>query len=253
MLSLLLFLGCQSDPLPSSSEKKPALVPEKDQQGNPQANENAPVTKEQRRAEPPTGVLTDEQLAKMLRNRDVWQKPKRVIKEAGIKAGDIVADVGCGAGYWTYYLSEAVGPTGKVYAIDFDPNATSYLKKRLQEKPLKNVELVTSKSHDIMMPEDSVDHAMLVNVHFLMNADEMKSNDMSQVKEDFPDFYGSIHKALRSDGQMIFIESSKEEDVGRRVDAAQITEQLQGVQFAQKSKFDFLEPRQYFMLYSLVE
>jgi predicted methyltransferase len=254
MIALFLLFSCQSEPSTdqlsvsgSNSSPPPAVVSE----SPPLPPGNGPVSKEQRRAEPPTGVLTDDQLARMLRNRDVWQQPKRVIEAAQIKPGDVVADVGCGAGYWTYYLAEAVGPKGKVYAIDFDPNATSYLQKRLKENPLENVELITSKSFDSMLTANSVDHVMLVNVHFFLRPDEMKSEHMSQVKEDFPDFYGSINKALRKNGQLILVESSKQENVGRGVDADQISAQLKGVQFVEKSRFDWLEPRQYFMLYSV--
>ncbi len=246
-----LLLACQSgtsNPTPPVDNSKPKPV----QQATEEKKQGA-VSKEQRRLEPPTGVLTDEQLSRMLQNRDEWQQPLRVIETAGIKKGDIVADVGCGAGYWTYHLSEAVGPSGKVYAVDFDPNATAYLRKRLKENALENVELVTSKSHDIMLPENSVDHVMLVNVHFLLRPEEMSRSHFSQVMEDFPDFYGSIYKALRKDGQLIFIESAKEEHVSRGVDAGQISTQLKSAKFAEKSKFDWLEPRQYFMLYSLME
>jgi len=244
-----MILACQSGTSPSELAVDNSKAVHKADQDQNQGK----VTKNQRRLESPTGVLTDTQLSRMLHNRDEWQQPLRVIEAAGIKKGDIVADIGCGAGYWTYYLSNAVGASGKVYAVDFDPNATTYLRKRMKENLLDNVEILTSKSHDIMLPENSIDHAMLVNVHFLLRPDEMNRSYSSQVLEDFPDFYGSIHKALRKDGQMIFVESSKEEHVSRGVDAKQISTQLQSVNFAEKSKFDWLEPRQYFMLYSLTE
>ena len=112
MYFFAIILACQSQ---SSIPDVPAVVAQQEKKIAPQDTRGAPdggITKEQRRSEPPIGVLSDTQLAKMLLNRDSWQQPKRVIETVGIKEGDIVADVGCGAGYWTYYLSAAVGETG---------------------------------------------------------------------------------------------------------------------------------------------
>ena len=38
-----------------------------------------------------------------------------------IKPGDTVADIGAGSGYHTFRMSRAVGPKGKVYAVDIQP------------------------------------------------------------------------------------------------------------------------------------
>jgi predicted methyltransferase len=48
--------------------------------------------------------------------RDVNRKPADVVAFAGIKAGDKVADINPGGGYFTRIFAKAVGPTGKVYA-----------------------------------------------------------------------------------------------------------------------------------------
>ena len=51
-------------------------------------------------------------------SRDEWQQPERVIAALGIRPGDRVADLGSGSGYFTLRLVRAVGPDGKVYAVD---------------------------------------------------------------------------------------------------------------------------------------
>ena len=48
--------------------------------------------------------------------RDANRKPADVVAFAGIKAGDKVADVNPGGGYFTRIFSKVVGPNGKVYA-----------------------------------------------------------------------------------------------------------------------------------------
>ena len=83
----------------------------------------------------------------MLRTgRDVWQKPAEVLAFADINAGDHVADIGCGAGYWSYHIASAVGESGQIYAVDFDANAIDYLvNTRLAENPIPNLKLSTFK------------------------------------------------------------------------------------------------------------
>jgi len=49
--------------------------------------------------------------------RDAARKPAEVLALAEIKPGDKVADFIMGGGYFTRVFSTAVGPTGKVYAI----------------------------------------------------------------------------------------------------------------------------------------
>lgn len=54
-------------------------------------------------------------------SRDTWQKPLEVVKLAQIAEGMVVADVGAGEGYFEPYLSRAVGPSGRVIAVDIQP------------------------------------------------------------------------------------------------------------------------------------
>ncbi|MFH1183161.1 MAG: methyltransferase domain-containing protein [Candidatus Moraniibacteriota bacterium] len=44
--------------------------------------------------------------------------PEAIVADWGIKAGDTVADFGCGNGFFTLPLAHRVGEKGKIYAID---------------------------------------------------------------------------------------------------------------------------------------
>lgn len=50
-------------------------------------------------------------------DRDAERKPAQLLAFAGIKPGDRVADLIPGGGYFTRIFSNAVGPTGHVYAV----------------------------------------------------------------------------------------------------------------------------------------
>ena len=44
--------------------------------------------------------------------------------------GQVVADLGCGPGYYTLALAESVGPEGRVYAADSDEKAIRALEEK---------------------------------------------------------------------------------------------------------------------------
>ena len=51
-------------------------------------------------------------------NRNQSQQPVRVIEDINLRPGETVADIGCGSGYLTFRLADAVGADGKVLAED---------------------------------------------------------------------------------------------------------------------------------------
>src|SRR5207247_3472869 len=72
--------------------------------------------------------LMRRQLAK---TRARWQRPERVVRALGVRRGAVVADVRSGPGYFTTRLARAVGPRGRVYAVDPEPEVLKGLVKRL--------------------------------------------------------------------------------------------------------------------------
>lgn len=66
------------------------------------------------------------------------------LAKAGLKKGQIVADIGCGSGVMTAYLAEQVGPTGHVYAIDNSQGQLDVTKRAMADKNLTNVSYILS-------------------------------------------------------------------------------------------------------------
>jgi tRNA A58 N-methylase Trm61 len=50
--------------------------------------------------------------------RFLFEDPDAILSEVGVKPGEVVADIGCGAGFFTLPLAKYVGKSGKVYALD---------------------------------------------------------------------------------------------------------------------------------------
>jgi arsenite methyltransferase len=92
--------------------------------------------------------------------RDGWQHPERVIETLDISPGDAVAEIGAGSGYWVPWLSEAVGPTGRVYAVEVDDELVAKLERLVTKRGLGNVEVVRGEFGDPLLPDGEIDLAM---------------------------------------------------------------------------------------------
>lgn len=70
--------------------------------------------------------------------RKLTDKPQRYNTE--VHQGQVVADLGCGPGYYTFALADKVGPTGKVYAVDSDRKAIQVIEKKIAKHNYRNIE-----------------------------------------------------------------------------------------------------------------
>lgn len=124
--------------------------------------------------------------------RDAWQQPKAVIQSLNISPGARVADLGAGGGYFTLRLAEAVGPAGKVYAVDADPGALDFITKRVREQGIANVEMVQATENDPRLPDGGVDLIFTCNtVHHLENR---------------ATYFRALRRSLRPDGRIVILD-----------------------------------------------
>lgn len=93
-----------------------------------------------------------------------WLPPTEVIRTISVQAGDVVADVGAGTGYFSFPLAKATGPVGVVYAIDAQEEMLALLRQKLVESAVKNVELVRAVGDRTGMPAGYCNLVFLANV-----------------------------------------------------------------------------------------
>lgn len=97
--------------------------------------------------------------------RQTEERPDLLLPLLKLKPGDVAADIGAGSGYHTRRLATAVGPTGKVYAVDIQPEMLSALAERLRETGVTHVIPVLGTESDPRLPPESLDLALLVDVY----------------------------------------------------------------------------------------
>lgn len=96
--------------------------------------------------------------------RDGWQQPERVIETLAIEKGSSVADLGAGAGYFTFKLADAVGPDGRVYAVDLDEPLLAMIAERAADESRPNVHTVVAAPDRARLPE-AVDLVFTCNTY----------------------------------------------------------------------------------------
>lgn len=90
--------------------------------------------------------------------------PEQTLVSLNLKQGDIMADIGCGIGYFTIPASKIVGHNGKIYAMDILPEMLQDVEKRIQENNLSNIETILTEENDLKLEDNKVTLAFLCNV-----------------------------------------------------------------------------------------
>ncbi len=129
--------------------------------------------------------------------RDIEEEPDRAIDALALKKGDTVADIGAGSGYMTARLSRRVGPTGRVYAEDIQPQMIALLEKRLAREKITNVTPVLGLLADPKLPASTIDLELLVDVYHEFSQPQLMLR--------------GLRSALKSGGRLVLVEYRKED------------------------------------------
>ncbi len=129
--------------------------------------------------------------------REAEEAPDAALDAIGIERGATVADIGAGAGYFTWRLAERVGPAGKVYANDIQPEMLALLRKNIEARHLTNVETVLGVVDDPNLPAGRMDLVLLVDVYHEFTEPEKMLRKMRE--------------SLKPDGRLVLLEYRKED------------------------------------------
>jgi ubiquinone/menaquinone biosynthesis C-methylase UbiE len=97
--------------------------------------------------------------------RDQRLQIDRVMDLLGITSGKNVADIGAGSGWFTVRAALRVGASGRVYAVDINPDAIHYIEDRAQKEGLHNITTVLGHEDDSLLPASDVDAVLLLKTY----------------------------------------------------------------------------------------
>jgi ubiquinone/menaquinone biosynthesis C-methylase UbiE len=124
--------------------------------------------------------------------REVEEAPTALLEALKIEPGDVVADIGAGSGYFSFRMSKLVGPEGKVLAVDIQPEMLAIMQRKMRRQGITNIELIKGTITDPMLPADSVDLILMVDVYHEFSHPWEMTEAMVQ--------------ALRPGGRLVFVE-----------------------------------------------
>ena len=129
--------------------------------------------------------------------REREEQPDKALDLIGIHPGMVVGDVGAGTGYMTLRIAKRVGPSGKVYANDIQPEMLDKLNENARRMELDNVETVLGSEADAKLPSAKLDLVLLVDVY----------HEFSRPQE----MLQSMRRSLKPDGRLVLVEYKKED------------------------------------------
>ncbi|MBN1196525.1 MAG: class I SAM-dependent methyltransferase [Candidatus Aminicenantes bacterium] len=120
--------------------------------------------------------------------RDRLHSPKRhgilppleTLTKLGLKAGDLLADIGCGTGFFSIPAAAIVGSAGSVTGIDPSPEMRQDLKRRAREAGAR-VHVLEGRASNLPLENASVSFALMVNVLHEVEAPEQALKEMFRI------------------------------------------------------------------------
>ncbi len=124
--------------------------------------------------------------------RDSEEDPKQMLGKLDLKPGMHVCDMGCGNGFYSLILAERVAPSGKVYAVDIQPQMLQLLSRRSAEAKIENIDMILGTVTDPKLPDEKIDLVLMVDVYHEFSHPE------AMLK--------AIRKSLKPDGRIALVE-----------------------------------------------
>jgi ubiquinone/menaquinone biosynthesis C-methylase UbiE len=154
--------------------------------------------------------------------RDAEERPDTLISALQIPAGATVADLGSGTGYYTWRLARAVGPSGKVFAVDVQQAMLDRTAETVGKHQLGNVELVPADEARPRLPMGALD------LVFIAHAYHEFSNPEAIIL--------GVNQSLKQGGRLVVVEFAENhpfgpQDKGERMTEEQIRAEIEPAGF----------------------
>ena len=130
-------------------------------------------------------------------SREAEEAPRRLLSWLDLEPGETACDFGCGNGYHTLPMAEAVGTGGEVLAVDLQPEMLELLEVRARAEGLENIRTVRSTVRETGLEAASCDLVLLVDVYHEL------SHPVTTLQ--------GLRRALRAEGELVLVEFRAED------------------------------------------
>jgi ubiquinone/menaquinone biosynthesis C-methylase UbiE len=168
------------------------------------------------------------------------EEPDIALDAIKLVRGSTVADVGAGSGYMTVKMAKRVGPSGRVYANDIQPEMLALLRERLTREKVTNVETVLGTFDDPKLPAGAIDLILMVDVY----------HEFSEPQK----MLQRMRENLKPGGRLVLLEYRKEDPAvpikfehKMSVAEAKMEVEAEGYKL---SKVDEVLPRQHILIFT---
>lgn len=164
-------------------------------------------------------------------SRDREEDCNTLLKALKLQPGMTICDMGCGNGFYTLRVAKQIGPTGKVLAVDIQPEMLTLLRERAVAEKVKNVQPILGSVIDPELPEASCDLILCVDVYHEFSHPEHMLKAM--------------RTALKPDGKLVLVEFRMEDHrvpikIEHKMSKEQILKELPPNGFKLVEQFDGL-------------
>jgi len=166
------------------------------------------------------------------------EQPERVLDAMGLQPGDVVADVGCGSGYYARRMARRVMPGGTVYCEDIQTEMLEIMMDRATEESVTGIRPVLGTATDPKLPQGQIDWVIIADVYHEMSEPEM--------------MLAGIRQSLSMNGRVALLEYRVEDGSGEQIKAdhamsvRQVLQEWQAAGFELTALHDFLPSQHLF-------
>src|ERR1700722_1247413 len=120
------------------------------------------------------------------------ERPDLLLAAIQLRPGDDVADIGAGTGYLSWRMAKIVGPKGRVYANDIQPEMLTLLTRNMADNHTTNFTAVLGTITNAQLPANAIDLVIMVDVYHEFD----HPHEMMQ----------SLVRALKPGGRIVWVE-----------------------------------------------
>lgn len=161
--------------------------------------------------------------------------PVTLLDKTNIKKTDVVADIGCGIGYFTFPIASMV-PQGSVYALDMQPEMLLDVKDKMKQENITNVIPILTKETDFCMEQASCTVAFVCTV-------------LHEIKQRHS-FYQQVEALLQEEGSLYIVDWQKQETdfgppISHRLAKEEVKQELEAFGF---TNLEIIDINSYFYM-----